>query len=238
MEEIVSAKKRKVTHMIMGLYFCIGAVEVIAEFIKDTEWILYIKPLLMPTLAGLYLYTSKKRNLFFLTGLLFTWIANMLFLSKDFNCIIVGTIFFTAYRVITIYLVIKYVRIPGIFPLVIGCLPFFFIYMFVINLTYDELEEGFWLFVFQGVFTIFFGGLSLGNYIFKSNKANTYLLISTMFFTFTQFLFVIRLFYTSLNIFQPLAMILYIAGQFMLYKFLIIVEDKLQRHENITAYKP
>ena len=161
----------------------------------------------------------------------------MLFLSKDFNYIITGTIFFTAYRVITIYLVIKYVRIPGIFPLVIGCLPFFFIYLFVINLTYDELEEGFWLFLFQGIFTIFFGGLSLGNYIFKSNKANTYLLISTMLFTFTQFLFVIRLFYLSLNIFQPLAMLLYVAGQFMLYKFLIIVENKMLRHESIAQLK-
>lgn len=222
---------------LMVLYFGIGAVEICAEFIKDTDWILYTKPLLMPTLAALYLYTSKKRNLFFMTGLVFTWIANMLFLSKDFNYIVTGTIFFTAYRVITIYLVIKYVRIPGIFPLLIGCLPFFFIYLFVINLTYEELEEGFWLFVFQGIFTIFFGGLSLGNYIFKSNKANTYLLISTMLFTFTQFLFVIRLFYVSLNIFQPLAMLLYVAGQFMLYKFLIIVENKLHRQENIAGVR-
>lgn len=219
------------------LYFLIGAVEIFAEFMNNKQMVMYSKPFLMPILAVLYLLTSQKKNLWFLTALAFTWTANMLFISKDFNFIITGTLFFTAYRILMIYIVIKLVRIPGVFPLLIGCLPFFFIYLFVVNLTYEELEEGFWLFVFQGIFTIIFGGLSLGNYIFKSNKANTYLLISTMLFTFTQFLFVIRLFYVTLNIFQPLAMLLYVAGQFMLYKFMIIEEGKQLRRENIQLNK-
>lgn len=231
------SRKNKIASLITWAYFGIAALEITAEFLKDMPLVAYSKPLLMPLLAALYLYTSKKRNLFFLTALLFTWTANMLFISKDFNYIITGTLFFTAYRILIIYLVVKLAKVPGIFPLLIGCLPFLFIYLFVVNLTYEELEDGFWLFVFQGFFTIIFGGLSLGNYIFKSNKANTYLLISTMLFTFTQFLFVIRLFYVQLNIFQPLAMLLYVAAQFMLYKFMIIEEEKLLRHENINGTK-
>ncbi len=232
-----SAVKSKWVQAVVWLYFAIGAVEVFAEFLNDKQLVMCSKPFLMPTLAALYLLTSKKKSLWFLTALLFTWTANMLFISEDFNFIITGTLFFTAYRILMIYIVIRLVRMPGVFPLLIGCLPFFFIYLFVVNLTYEELEEGFWLFVFQGIFTIIFGGLSLGNYIFKSNKANTYLLISTMLFTFTQFLFVIRLFYSTLNIFQPLAMLLYVAGQFMLYKFIMIEEGKLLRHENIRSNK-
>lgn len=222
--------------IIVVLYFAIAAVEIVAEYLKEVTLIMCSKPLLMPLLATLYLYTSKKRNLFFLTALLFTWTANMLFVSKDFNFIITGTLFFTAYRILMIYIVVKLIKIPGIIPLLIGCLPFLFLYLFVLNLTYEELEEGFWLFLLQGIFTIIFGGLSLGSYIFKSNKANTYLLISTMLFTFTQFLFVIRLFYT-VNIFQPLAMLLYVVGQFMLYRFIIIEENKLGRPQNISDAK-
>lgn len=239
MEQVRTANNpnKTIVNLIIVFYFLVSTVEISAEFLKDTTLVMWTKPFLMPLLAALYLYTSPKRNLFFLTALLFTWIANMLFVSKDFNYIITGTLFFTAYRILMIYLVVKLVRVPGVFPLLIGCLPFLFIYLFVIALTYEEQQDGFWLFLLQGIFTIFFGGLSLGNYIFKSNKANTYLLISTMLFTFTQFLFVIRLFYVSLNIFQPLAMLLYVAGQFMLYKFMLIEENKLVRHENINGSK-
>ena len=236
-ESVTTLKKKKIATLLVVLYFAVSGIEIIAEFFRIQALVVYSKPLIMPILAIIYCYHSNSINAFFLGGLLFSWIANLLFISVDYNCIIAGTLFITAYRIIIIYLVIKYVKIPGIFPLLIGCLPFFFVYLFVITLTYDELKEGFWLFVVQGIFTIFFGGLSLGNYIFKANKANTYLLISTMLFTFTQFLFVIRLFYVYLNIFQPLAMLLYVTGQFMMFKFMIIEENKLNRQENNNALK-
>lgn len=233
-ERTLGKKTETIYWILVVLYFGVATFEICAEFLKEEKLIICSKPFLMPLLASIYLLTSKRKHAIFLVGLVFTWIANLFFISKDFDYITIGTFFFTAYRVLMIILVIRLIRIPGAIPLFIGCLPFLFIYLFVINLTYDELEEGFWLFLLQGIFTIVFGGLSLGSYIFKSNKANTYLLISTMLFTFTQFLFVIRLFYT-INIFQPLAMLLYVVGQFMLYKFIIIAEEKLRRHENITA---
>lgn len=222
---------------LMVLYFGVAAFEIVAEFYKDQLLVLYSKPLLMPILILLYLATSKNRSHIFIAALIFTWIANMFFISQSFYLIVIGTIFFMMYRILIIYMVIKFVKLPDAFPLVIGCLPFLFIYMFVANLTYEELGDGFWLFVAQGILTIVFGGLSLGSYIFKSNKSNTYLLISTMFFTVTQFIFVIRIYYISLNIFQPLAMLLYVAGQFMLYKFVLLEEAKLSRFEIINDLK-
>lgn len=226
--------KEKNTAILTVLYFALSGVEIIAEFFQDVPFVLLSKPLIMPMLLALYFLNTKRKNLVFVTALCFVWVANLLFIAKDFNFVVVGSIFFTIYRILIIYLVISYVKMPKFFPLLIGCLPFLFIYLFVINLAYEELNEGFWLFLIQGIFTIFFGGLVLGNYIFKSNNANTYLLISTMLFTFTQFLFVIRLFYTSLNIFQPLAMLLYVVGQYLLYKFVVMEENKQHRHENIN----
>ena len=226
--------KEKITNILTVIYFAISGIEIMAEFLQKEQLILLSKPLIMPLLILLYFVNSKKINLILLTALFFVWMANMLFISKNFNFIIAGSVFFTIYRIFIIYLVIRYVKFPSFFALIIGCLPFLFIYLFVINLAYEELAAGFWLFLMQGIFTIFFGGLVLGNYIFKSNSSNTYLLISTMLFTFTQFLFVIRLFYTSLNIFQPLAMLLYVIGQYLLYKFVIIEETKQYRQQNIN----
>ncbi|SCX88515.1 lysoplasmalogenase family protein [Flavobacterium caeni] len=232
MKAVVESKSVRIWYRALAAaYFSVAVFEIVAEFLKEKPLIMATKPLLMPLMIVLYLHTSKRRNPYFVTALFFSWIANMLFVSTDFNYIITGTLFFTAYRVLVIFIVVRHIKIPGVIPLFIGCLPFLFIYLFTINLTYEEQQDGFWLFLLQGIFTIIFGGLSLGSYIFKSNRANTYLLISTMLFTFTQFLFVIRLFYT-INIFQPLAMLLYVVGQFLLFKFLIIEEKKLAQNQN------
>lgn len=230
-------EKDRIAAMLIVLYFVVSGIEITAEFFKADFLILCSKPFLMPLLIAFYWRKSDRADWIFIGALFFTWVANMLFISKNFSCIIAGTLFFLAYRVLIIYLVLKLVKLPGVFPLLVGSLPFLFIYLFVAKLTYGELGDGFWLFVAQGFFTIVFGGLSLGNYIFKSNKSNTYLLISTMLFTFTQFLFVIRLYYISLNIFQPLAMLLFVAGQLMLCQFILLEEKKRQCVENINRIK-
>ncbi|HMI07325.1 MAG TPA: lysoplasmalogenase family protein [Flavobacterium sp.] len=230
-------RKDRIAGVLILLYFVVSGIEIVAEFLKTDFLILCSKPLLMPLLIAFYWRRSERTDWIFAGALFFAWVANMLFISKNFSCIITGTLFFMAYRILIIYLVLKLVKLPGVFPLLVGSLPFLFIYLFVANLTYGELGDGFWLFAVQGFFTIVFGGLSLGNYIFKSNKSNTYLLISTMLFTFTQFLFVIRLYYISLNIFQPLAMLLFVAGQFMLCQFILLEEKKLLCVENINGIK-
>lgn len=207
-------------------YFGLALLEVTAEYFRNTTFIWASKPLLMPVLALLYFLTSREKSILFLLAVTATWGANIFFISPRFDCIITGTVLFTTYRILCIILVLQRVKLPGAFPLLVGCLPFLFLYLFVVNMTYDELEEGFWLFILQGVFMVVYGGLSLGYYMFNPSKCSTYLLISSLFFTFTQFLFVIRLFYLQSVIFQPLAMILYVGAQYLFYRFMICKEDR------------
>ena len=118
--------------------------------------------------------------------------------------------------------------------MIIGSLPFLFIYLFVANISHNEMGYRFYLFVIQGIFMIVFGSLCLGNYILKSNTSNTYLLVSTMLFTVTQFILVLKIFYVNYNIFQPLAMLLYVFGQYLLYLFVILEEKKRKRYHIIN----
>lgn len=202
------------------LYFSVAFVEILAEYFHWPSMIWCTKPLLMPLLALLYAVTSDKRSVLFLLALAFTWGGNLFFISSDFDSIIAGVVLFTAYRALCIVIVLRQVRLPGVLPLLIGALPFLFLYLFVVNMTYDELQEGLWLFLLQGVFMVIYGGLSLGSYAFNPNKTNTYLIIGTLLFTFTQFLFVIKLFFVQTDVFQPLSMALYVAAQYLFYKFM------------------
>jgi hypothetical protein len=134
-------------------------------------------------------------------------------------------------------MVFKIVKFPGYVPMLIGSLPFLIIYLFFANLAHNELGNYFYLFVIQGIFMILFGGYCLGNFILKSNTSNTYLLISTMLFTITQFILAIKVFYLNINFFQPLAMLLFVIGQYLLYRFLIIEEKKKKRYLIINKLK-
>lgn len=200
-------------------------IEIVAEYIQHPLAILCSKPFLMPLLLLLYFLTSKTRNKLYMLSLIFVWLGNLFLIEKSFDSLMAGAIFFTFFRILIIYHLLCTVRLPGVLPMVIGCLPFLFLYLFAINLAYEDLGENFYVFALQGLFPIIFGGIALGAYVFKSNQSNTFLLISILFFTSTQFIFVIKYFYVSITIFQPLLMLLFVAAHYGLYKFMIAEED-------------
>lgn len=224
--------ERKTEMRLTAVYFIISLIEIIAEYFRDiyepyAVYAIYaIKPWILIILAILYWKTSPNVNYVYLGALLFSWLANMFFVSHDFNNIFIGAILFFVYRALSIYIVMRHITLPGIFPIVIGCVPFLFIYMYLINLTYDAFGEGLPIFITQCVLISFLGGLAVGNYIMRSNRASTMLLMSTLFFAVTQFIFVIRLYYVNVNIFQPTAMALFVIGQYMFYKFVVLSECK------------
>lgn len=222
---------RKTERNFTAIYFIVSLIEIVAEYLRDSTpyavYVIYaVKPLILIVLAILYWKTSSQINNLYLGALLFSWLANMFFISRDFSDIFIGALLFFIYRALSIYIVMKHIKLPGIFPVVIGCVPFLFIYMYLVNLTYEAIGEGLAIFITQCILISFLGGLSVGNYILRSNRASTMLLMSTLFFAVTQFIFVIRLYYVELNIFQPTAMALFVIGQYMFYKFLVLVEDK------------
>lgn len=208
------------------LYCCLSTVEVLAEYFYNLPLIWSSKPFIVPILIIIYWLSSRSVNPVFLLALGFSWVANLFFISRSLESISTGAYVFLGYRVLIIYVVLRLVRFPGVLPVVLGSLPFVFIYLYVINVSYDTIGSGLVMFAVQGFFISFLVGLSVGNYILRSNKSNTLLLISTLMFAFTQFIFVIKLFFVDLQIFQPIAMALFAAGQYILCTFVLIVERK------------
>lgn len=230
MVDVTPFRKENLTTKFISVYFLIAFVEIVAEYFRDVFFISVSKPLLMPVLLLVYWSASRKINYSFVLALIAVWGANIFFISNSMNSIVIGTLFFLTYRIIIIYMIFKMLKFPGYIPMMIGAVPFLFLYIFIATLTYDILGSTFYLFVIQGVFTIFFGGFCLGNYFIKSNTSNTLLLISTMLFTATQFILIIKIYYINFSIFQPLAMLLFVVGQFLLYKFLMHEEKKIKRY--------
>jgi len=219
------SKNPRFSTLAIAAYFLVAFVEIIAEYFQDQSVIFLTKPLLMPILMFVYWNASDKKNKLFVFALMIVWIGNIFFIYNTFPFITIGSILFTVFRAIMIYLLFKMIKMPGTFPIILGCLPFLFLYLFAINLTYDELGSRFYTFSIQGILSVVFSGIALGSYIFKSDKASMYLVTSAMFFAFTQFLFLIKLFYLSVDVFQPLSIVLFVGAQFLLCKFMVAQEN-------------
>jgi hypothetical protein len=210
---------------LLTILFCVVTiVEMVAEFFNNKEIIWLTKPFLMPLLLIIYALSSERVNYIFIIAIGCSWLSNMFFISGRISDLITGGIIFLVYRLLILYLVIRLVKLPSVLPIILGSLPFVFIYLYVIWDLYEPLGKEVYLFAAQGIFLSLLGGLSVGSYIMSSNKANTLLLISTMMFAATQFVFMIRLFYVSLSILQSAAIFLYVIGQFTLCRFVLIAQ--------------
>jgi hypothetical protein len=213
-------------NVLLFLYFGIGFFEIIAEYYNNTTFMYVLKPLLVPILALLYWIKSKEKNIHFLFSLFFVLLANIFFISKDFYSIVIASVFLITYRGLIIYVVMKRVIINSFLPVFLGSIPFGVLFGYLTFLTMNELGKGLYIYFVQILFLSFLGGLSLSNYMIEESKKNFWLLVHVVLFAFIQFILVLKLYYLSIIIFQPISMGFYIIAQFGIYKFMILSEVK------------
>jgi hypothetical protein len=227
-------KNNKTASILLLAFFIVSLFEISAEFYENKLLIWMSKPLILPILIFYYCKRSKRISTFFIVALFCSWVANLMFIESAFQFIFYGVIFFLIYRILVIYIIVNKVRMPNSLPLVLGSVPFVFLYAIVTLYTYNTLGDNVYLFLLQGAFTIFLGGFSLGNYIMISNRPNTLLLISTMFMAFNQFIFLLKYYYDEVNLLQAVAMLLFILGQFLLTRYMFYTEKIKHRIEVVN----
>ncbi|MFC4816953.1 MULTISPECIES: lysoplasmalogenase family protein [unclassified Flavobacterium] len=215
--------------LLLVLFFFVSFAEIFAEFFNKIAFVYILKPLIIPILTLIYWKTSTRRNPYFLVSMFFALLANLLFISRDFTSIVLASTFFLLHRTLVIYLVLKNVKIKRFLPVFLGSIPFLTVFAYLTFMTMDELGEGFGLYIIQVLFMSFLGGFALSNYIIEENKMNYWLLINSILFAVIQFIIVLKLFYVSMVIFQPISMILYVFAQYALYKFMILAESNKER---------
>lgn len=223
---------------LLVLFFSIAAGEIIAEFFQENFFIYLFKPLLVPIITLLYWISSEKKNQKFLLAMFFAFLANVFFISKDFNSIIIGSTFFIVYRFFTVVIALKLVPLKNLKAIFLGSIPFISSLTYFGVLTINEIGLGVSLLMygFQVLLMSFLGGFSLANYMMNDNKMNYWLLLHTVFFTLIQFIIILKIYYLELLLFQPLAMFLYVFAQYAWYKFMILAENnQKQLYNNLSS---
>ncbi|CAM3718826.1 hypothetical protein FSS13T_13740 [Flavobacterium saliperosum S13] len=210
--------RKNITTLSGIAYIMLSLFVIFGEYEKDIRLISLTKPFLIPALVVLYLTLTKKINWMYVLALVFVWVANILFITQTQEFIFRGAASYLVFWIFITFLVLVNTPFPNRFSFLIAIVPFSFVYCCVFQLVYENIEQGVYLFFLNGTLMIFLGGYSLANYFIDSNKPNTYLLISVLMFTFIQFLVSIDLYYVSMKLFRPMAMLLFVTAQFFLLK--------------------
>jgi hypothetical protein len=206
-------------------FFLASLIEIYAEYIKDISLQWFVKPLLLPILIILYLFTSKKVSSLYLVALFFNWLANLLFISSEMNVALIASVSFLMYRVFIILKIFKDDKTLGIIPIVLGSIPFMFLFLSLINIVYENINIGqFLLMLFQAMLMTLVGGFSLAKFIIKNDLSSKMLLISSLFFGINLFILGVKFYFFDFVFLKPISMVFFVLGHFIFYQYIVLNE--------------
>ena len=202
------------------LFFGITLILIFAEYLKMQQLVLYVKPLLIPSLVALYFSKTVKICPYYLVALFFAFVSNIFFLFSDPRLLLYGIIAFLFYRITSILSVLKNGDRVALLPLLLATIPFLFMFSYLIDSMVSPDYSGFYVTIVNDIIIAIFCGLGLSNYIMNDNQQNSWLLISTLLFAFLAILFMFDNFYLSFQIFKPLSALVFSLAHFAFLKFM------------------
>lgn len=234
-------RKNEFVNGLIGVYFFITIVEIIAEFFESQFFVFISKPFLIPILLMMYGIKSRKYNLIYILSIGFAWLSDIFFISNKLIFLTLGSVSYILFLILILFFVFKHVKFPGYLLLIIGCIPFLLGYYFFYDLSKEQLKEIFYLYVLIGICVVFLGGYSLGSYILNPSKSNTFLAISVFLLVAVQFIFVLESYFMSVIVLHSFEILLYAIAQYFLFEFVTLEVKRKRYHEirnrslNITA---
>ncbi len=197
---------------LLGIYFFMALIEIVAEYSLSTFFVLITKPFLMPLLLIMYLIKRRKPNLIYITSLLFAWLSGVFLMFTHYQFVQIGTFFSLLF-----------------FGAIVS--PFLLGYLFFIVMANEQLENIYYLFVLQSICMIFLGGFASSGYILHPNRSNTYLFISITLFIVSQLVLILKP-RVSIHFYQPIQTMLYVFAQYIFYEY-VVFEEKRRRYYEI-----
>ena len=225
---------KKISNYILFLFFTVAFIEIVAEMYYDSFVIWITKPLIIPLLFLYYFLKSNIKNYNFILALFFSLLASVFFIERTPGFIITGSVFALIYRIVIVFLVLKLIKMPPLKLMLIGCIPFLLIYLSVILLRYETLDNNGFFFIINAIFVIFLGGFSISNYFVNETKTNYYLFLSVVFFALTHFIYLLKIFSDENSLLYAFSMLFYVFGQFLITKFILLTERKYRNYKIVN----
>ena len=228
MRSLSNTREFSLQHFLVAILVLFSIIGISAELLGYHKYIVFYKPVVIALVITLYSITSsKKAPLFFIiSGLIMLTSICVLFDTKVFRalafiCLISSRVFLFTY-------IIKLSKIKDYFPIVLGSVPFIFIFSYLLFISDDFKFISYYSIVIQNFLVSIIVGLILSIYMMNHNQSTTawlyifgLLYLGLYFSLFIEKCFLVQFPIASL---PPIALALYVGSYYSFYRFVIHAE--------------
>lgn len=184
----------------------------------------------IPVLMVLYYICSREKKAVYLIGLMLYQAASVFFATGNASLFIFGTLCSVLFKLCLAILVLDLITPKNKLAVTIAVIPFFVIYLYIINFVIDSLGDSYYIWILNAFLTSFLGAVAIINYMNTPGKKEYWLLISAIFFIVQIGAFFINKFYVKNEAVYQIVILLYGLSHFTFYQFLILKENEVN-HE-------
>lgn len=215
--------------LIVGFYFTFASIVLSTELFFFRPSLLIFKSVLVLLLGGLYWSTSTIRSPFFFLTVFSSLIAYLFFFSNNYKMLFLGIIAFLIYRLLTIFYIIKLIKLKSFLPVLIAINPFLFVFFYFFTISYEIPNKSHYVLIAQNILICILGALSL-SYFALTNLKKPWLLwfgLLSVALYFIEFIKKYYFFDISLSTFRFLEIILNTAVYYTFYEFVMQTEKDI-----------
>ncbi|ESU21288.1 hypothetical protein FCR2A7T_05850 [Flavobacterium cauense R2A-7] len=193
------------------------------EEVTEIFWFIRV-----PILLLLYFVSSEKRNILYFGGLILYQLASVFYRLELPHAFIYATVFSMLFKLCLVLLVLDLVRKSNYKAICIAFIPFFVIYLYIIEFVVHELGDSYYIWIVNALLTSFIGSVAIINYVNEPKHRNYWLLISSVLFIIQIGAFFINKFYIRNEGIYQMVILAYGISHYTFYKFMILKEMEME----------
>jgi len=215
----------KVIPLIAFVLFCL--IDFFGIYLEKQMMINFAKPMLMITLFWYYYSNAKKINSYFVLGLFFSFLGDVLLLGTGDMYFIFGLLFFLIAHVFYIIMVLKILQKTQLKELIISAVPFLLLFLVLMNVLYAGLGSMKIPVIVYAMTISFFGIVSLILYLQTKTKTSLLLVVGVLIFITSDTILALNLFYEKQSFYPLLIMMTYVLAQYLICRFVLKLNQQL-----------
>jgi len=178
------------------------------------------KPLIMPSLILLYYISSKRKNIWYLVAMFFSFLGDVLLLDKS-NMFLYGIAAFLITQLLYVFIISKDLPQSQWKTKLTASIPFLAFFIILIAVLKPGLGEFLLPVVVYGAAISIFGMVSLLNYMLRKDKPSLILLLGAVLFILSDSMIALNKFYEAKAIYGLAIMTTYIVAQYLIFRYML-----------------
>ena len=185
----------------------------------------FAKPMLMITLFWYYYSNTKQLNKYFVLGLFFSFLGDLLLLGTGEVYFIFGLLFFLIAHVFYIIMVLRLIPARKPKNFIMASVPFLLLFLILMNILFAGLGSMKIPVIIYAMTISFFGIVSLLLYLETKTKISLILLVGVLLFISSDTILALNLFYKTQSFYPLLIMMSYVLAQYLICRFVLKLNE-------------